>query len=227
MASSSPYNQIWHFRIAPEYNAWHAPFLPPKKMVSNQIKSFFSVWQWPVSSNRARNLSTLPSDPLAWRNAFTTFTRNTCCCSDSVSALPWTSLLYFFKDCAMSWSLVFLFLPFLPLSCLPDLMWYLMLLFLRGNSSRHPWQNNYPATTLKTPWNIHDFFFGGGRLYSLGFTSIFSVFSSMTGWIAEMLFMLFFGWVRIVLAWLMSVPIINLLGVYQPLFLLKWYAQIS
>ena len=54
------------------------------------------------------------------------------------------------------------------------------------------------------------------NLWGICFTSIFSVFSVMAGWIVEILFMLFFACVTNVIKlheceanWLISVPIIN------------------
>jgi len=55
------------------------------------------------------------------------------------------------------------------------------------------------------------------KIWGVHFTSIFSVVSIMAGWIAEMLFMLFFAYTavqRTKHGWLMGFPTINLWGTH-------------
>ena len=68
------------------------------------------------------------------------------------------------------------------------------------------------------------------------FTIEFSIFSVKAGWIAEMLFMLFFACMLLCnrwniaeyeAYWLMEIPITNPRGTCWPFLLLKWYVQIN
>ena len=73
------------------------------------------------------------------------------------------------------------------------------------------------------------------KIWGTRFTSIFSMFSIMAGWLAEIfwccsLLILLCNGQNITeyeAYWLMGVPIINPWGAHQPFFLAKWYAQIN